>query len=44
MTIGRVQLHGSLNLHLLVRGDILSDRLRCTLHSFGRYVQIGEKF
>ncbi|MBZ5729437.1 MAG: hypothetical protein LAP87_31235 [Acidobacteriia bacterium] len=37
-------MHGSLNFHLLVRNDILSYRLRGTLHGFGGYLQIGEEF
>ena len=38
----QVQLHGSLNLLLLARGDILSDGFRRPLHGFGGHLQIGE--
>lgn len=40
----QVQLHSSLNLHLFVHGDILSDRLRGAFYGFGGHLQIGEEF
>jgi hypothetical protein len=40
----QVQLHGSLNLHPLLRDDILSDRFRRALHGFGGHLQISQEF
>ena len=41
---GQIQLHGSLNLCLLARGDILAYGFRCPLHGFGGDLQTGEQF
>ena len=41
---GEIQLHGPLDLILLARGDILSNRLRCSLHGFGSHLQISQQF
>ena len=41
---GQIQLHGSLDLCLLARGDILAYGFRCPLHGFGGDLQTGEQF
>src|SRR6266481_304348 len=38
----QIQLHGSLDLLLLTRGDILSDGFRGPLHGLGGHLQIRE--
>jgi hypothetical protein len=40
----QIQLDGSLNLHLFVRGDTGSYRLRRTFHRLSGYLKIGEQF
>src|SRR6185369_79586 len=40
----QVQLHGSPDLFLLVRGDVRPDGFRRSLHGFGGYLQVGEEF
>ena len=41
---GEIQLHGPLDLLLLARGDILSHRLRGSLHGLGSHFQIRQQF
>jgi hypothetical protein len=38
----QIQLHGSLHLLTLARGDTFSNRFRRSLHGFGRNLQSGE--